>query len=617
MRLLNFKAKNLFSLGEIDLDLSNRGLLLVTGHSLDEGGANGSGKSSISNKGILWTLFGSTASGDKADAAINRFAEEDATCCGSLDVESNDGSKFRIIRSRNPNRLTIIDVASGEDVSAKTEKDTQELVHRILGRTRDTFLQTDFFGQGKAANFLDLTPKAQVEVLEEILPIDQVNQLAESAKKNLAKINVIITSINRQISEVTGKLLEAQKSERTLSTSVDEWEAQHYARLATLREKITQEEASDQTLSTIAAIRAKIADLPSRSTLEEDLATAKENEKSYLVGLTSWRESLQAWVNEKSKIVAVPKPVSPKACPTCKSKMSDETFQVLQHRYNEYTDTLKKYDRQITEINNEIQRLDSFYQTIKNYLTKVQNQLDTLTSLEYQIEQINNSRNSNRLSGLKQELELVEAEINPYTAMYSESTKNVNSLVSNLTHQKSRLEEVEKDKAALEFWQAAFSKDLKNEMLNLACPFLQEKAKIHLEGLGNGQIKVQVSTTKTLKSNENRSEFSVTVFSTTGGATYDSLSGGEKQMANFAVGLALADLAELQVDGPSRFMVLDEPFTMLDARNSENLVSYLNSYLADKKETILLVSNEESLKALVPNRIHVVKENGVTRLESP
>jgi DNA repair exonuclease SbcCD ATPase subunit len=187
-------------------------------------------------------------------------------------------------------------------------------------------------------------------------------------------------------------------------------------------------------------------------------------------------------------------------------------------------------------------------------------------------------------------------------------------VVSSLSHQKSRLDELLNDQKSLDFWQQAFSKELKNEFLNQVCPFLEQKANIHLGGMGNGQLKVKVSTKKLLKTGDDRSEFSIGVCSDTGGSSYDALSGGEKQMANFAVGLALSDLAEIQVDGPSYFMVLDEPFMALDARNSENLVNYLNTYLQSKKETILLVSNEESLKSLIPNSILVTKDNGVSCL---
>jgi DNA repair exonuclease SbcCD ATPase subunit len=177
------------------------------------------------------------------------------------------------------------------------------------------------------------------------------------------------------------------------------------------------------------------------------------------------------------------------------------------------------------------------------------------------------------------------------------------------------LVEIGNDRHALEFWRDAFGKELKNEFINQVCPFLERRANDHLEGLGNSQIKVSVSTRKVLKSAEDRSEFTITASSSSGGSSYESLSGGERQIVNFAVGLSLADLAELQTDGPSYFMVLDEPFMALDARNSENLVNYLNRYLGSKKETILLVSNEENLKNLIPNRVNVVKEHGISRLE--
>jgi DNA repair exonuclease SbcCD ATPase subunit len=615
MRLLNFKATNLFSLGEVDLDLDKRGLLLVTGHSIDEGGANGSGKSSISNKGVLWTLYGSTASGDKADAVINRFAEADATCSGSLDVESGNGGKFRIVRSRRPNRLTLTDLATGQDISCKLEKDTQELINEILGRTKETFMQTDFFGQGKAANFLDLTPKAQVELLETILPFDQINELADVTKKNLGRLNVIAASVDKGIAEANGKLLEAQKAERQLSGSVDVWETKHYATMDKLKADIEQEAATDRIAETIRGIQSEVASMPTREEIYAKKQEIKLVFSTYNMAIKSYEDSEQAWNLFKDSIVRHPKPPSSPNCPTCGVLTSMDKFAKMVSDYEEMKlrlveaeEGLKNCRDQLSDMRQQTRKLDSEITECQQLVTRHE-QIDT------QLARLEADRATNKLAILKENLLSVEADTNPYVSMHSKAMKNVSLLVSSLSHQKHRIEAVENDKRALEFWQTAFTKELKNEFIKQVCPFLQEKATIHLEGLGNGQIKVQVSTTKTLKSNEDRSEFSISVASTTGGATYDALSGGEKQMANFAFGLALADLAELQVDGPSYFMVLDEPFVSLDARNSENLVAYLSSYLSGKKETILLVSNEESLKSLVPNKIQVIKENGITRLE--
>jgi ABC-type dipeptide/oligopeptide/nickel transport system ATPase subunit len=85
-------------------------------------------------------------------------------------------------------------------------------------------------------------------------------------------------------------------------------------------------------------------------------------------------------------------------------------------------------------------------------------------------------------------------------------------------------------------------------------------------------------------------------------------------MASFAAGLGLADLASTQSIGESSFLILDEPFSQLDARNSEAIVSYLTGDLSKERSTILLVSNDDTLMSLVPNRVHVVKEKGVSKI---
>jgi DNA repair exonuclease SbcCD ATPase subunit len=143
---------------------------------------------------------------------------------------------------------------------------------------------------------------------------------------------------------------------------------------------------------------------------------------------------------------------------------------------------------------------------------------------------------------------------------------------------------------------------------------LTERANYHLQALNNSQITVNFSTTAQLKDSSIKEEFSSTALSSTGGGTYFLLSGGEQQMVDFSVGLALADLAATQVKSRSNLLILDEPFVGLDDRNSESIISYLKEELAKIKSTIFLVSNEETLKGLVPNRVLVEKDNGISKI---
>ena len=153
---------------------------------------------------------------------------------------------------------------------------------------------------------------------------------------------------------------------------------------------------------------------------------------------------------------------------------------------------------------------------------------------------------------------------------------------------------------------------MKNWLLQKVCPYLDQQTAKHLQGLGNSQLQVSFSTAKLLKSDEEISQFNVTVSSKTGGSVYKSLSGGEKELVSLAVGLALADLAETQVEGKSKFLILDEPLNYLGPNNAERVVTYLTSELTKHRETILFISNDENLKALVPNRIHVEKMDGIS-----
>ena len=101
MRLLSLKAAKIFSLAArtTEVNLDHRGLVLITGHSYDEGSANGSGKSTVANKAIVWTLFGQTAGGTKGDAVVNRHLGGTGSW-GEVIFEDDHGERYRVTRQR-------------------------------------------------------------------------------------------------------------------------------------------------------------------------------------------------------------------------------------------------------------------------------------------------------------------------------------------------------------------------------------------------------------------------------------------------------------------------------------------------------------------------------------
>ena len=107
MKILSVKAHNVFSIGDTELDLRDRGLVLVTGWSEDEKNGNMAGKSSLANRAPVWGLYGRTVDGIKADAVCNTSITPIKHCAVTVHFEGIDGKAYRIYRARKPNCLKL------------------------------------------------------------------------------------------------------------------------------------------------------------------------------------------------------------------------------------------------------------------------------------------------------------------------------------------------------------------------------------------------------------------------------------------------------------------------------------------------------------------------------
>ena len=227
MKLLSLEAQNIFSLGHVKLDLADRGLTLVTGWSFDDNNGNMAGKSSLTSRAIVWCLYGKTVDGVRADAVINT-STDGKPCCAEIYFEDIDGTWYYIRRSRNPNTLKfkqslsppVGGVANWIELSKRNEKETQELINKALGRDHKTFIQSDFFGQGRERSFLSLAGSEQRAVVEEILPLTSLDRWQENAKEHLAEAELNVTDTILEI-KLAGERINA------LNTKVEEIGAQH------------------------------------------------------------------------------------------------------------------------------------------------------------------------------------------------------------------------------------------------------------------------------------------------------------------------------------------------------------------------------------------------------
>jgi DNA repair exonuclease SbcCD ATPase subunit len=625
VKLLGVEWDNLFCLGKGSEDLESRGLTLVTGFSHDEGGANGSGKSSFANKAVLWTMFGETAGGLRADAVVNRHGKK--SCKGRLLFESDDGEKYAIER-RRPAKLSLFKGTT--DISAHTAKETQLLIDSLLGFDFDTFVQTSVFGQGRHAHYPSLSPQQRKEVLENILPMEEADQWANFTDKAIKELTPKIALVAADIVAAETNLTAIQ---RQMQISSHEGEAFEAARAHKI------EKAEEQIKQTEAVFQCELDGLSVATSMHEETDIEALTNQMELITMESgtWdhyvqeadkktleaSNSLAQWAN-KIRLITAEKDdlMGATACVACNrpydndsAKLAADRLEALIEEQAEAQAAAKAGHTAHDYWYAEKHKWEQQIQSAKLKAFALEQQIEECRGLEQARERIE-SKMQIQTAGYQARLDFAKNEENPYVAIYERHASEEDGAKALLTEAETCSAKLIEELDHLKYWKQVYGKDLKLKLFEDACPFLDSRTAYHLSALKNSQIHCEFSTIKRMATGATKEEFDVVVWSETGGRGFDSLSGGEQQMVSFAIGLSLADLASRVGGAESGFLVLDEPFTELDERNAEAVIEYLTAEVENGRDTVLLISNEESLKGLIQNRIHVVKKGGISNVQA-
>jgi DNA repair exonuclease SbcCD ATPase subunit len=625
MKLLSLKFKNLFSLGEGEINLQGRGLTLVTGYSEDEHSSNGAGKSSLANKAILWTLFGETAGGLRADAVLNRHGKR--KCFGEIEFEGADGEVYKIRRER-PAKLSLFKGVT--DISAHTAKATQSTVDRVLGFDFRTFVQTSFFGQGRGVPYPSLPPKEQKAVLEQILPMEEVDRWAVYADKQLKELRPKLNESELGIRELQGRLAALEGQKVRAETDGIEFEEGRTTRrhnaeshLVLVKKDFKPEwdllEADRASLegTTKDSLGIDLVSLDMR--IEEvaaSLSKAQETVRECNLSHSLWEAKFQSLTAGRRAINAESQ------CPVCKRDYDATTQTAVKEKAEQLDEQIKDSVQVLascSEVSGHYIAEEQSLSKQRTELLRGRQDLERKLNLTGRLEQrteIIRAKQEAAEAGARERLATVDNEKNPHGEIFKRLKGEVSQLGGALHGMHKDLATLREEVEHLAYWKDVYGKELKLKLFEDACPFLDARTEYHLGRLQNAQMHCEFSTVKRLADGSAKEEFTVHVWSETGGKGFDSLSGGEQQMVSFAVGLSLADLASRVAGASSGFLILDEPFTELDERNGEAVVEYLTSEVEGGRDTVLLISNEESLKGLIPNRIHVTKSRGISNVSS-
>lgn len=253
------KARNFLCFEELDVDLGEPGITVVTGVNLDRPGkSNGAGKTSLLNA-LPVALFGRTFKGQQADAWATRGRKRAMV---SAELELPGGGILRAERKRLPSSTRLY--LNDDEISAGgKQRDVAGDIERFAGYSWDTFAATVFLSQEEIGAFLWGTPKQRHELAARLQNIDRFEAARDAAAANVRRAE---REAEEQASEVSDAIAALQAFEEAAGAAAEleraqDVERQWERRVAELRAAVPPEPDRTALDAANAAVRAAQNDL--------------------------------------------------------------------------------------------------------------------------------------------------------------------------------------------------------------------------------------------------------------------------------------------------------------------------------------------------------------------
>lgn len=638
MEFISLQAQNFCTLGDITLPLNQTGLVLVTGINKDAPKANnnGSGKSSIFDA-ICWCLWGETTRGLSGDEVVNLAVGKD--CKVALTFE-DEGNTYVISRHRKDSRISkpndIIIMCNGQPLATKSSmKSMQEVIDRIVGFDFHTFCAM-MPGTGvKATHMTDIQIKA---LLESLLHTEHLSVAYDAARTRAKELDNQISTYALDSKRLQNELRMVDDELEKLKSLQDSFEhtkqqevQQHEERLKTLQAEIDDIEAQlgelDNLKVEIATFTAELEQLQEQKTAlqaaENRRIDASNNKMQALISKEKVIQNQIYTLTIDLQNIAALGP----SCDSCKQDIpSDHKDSILQDRQTQLTkltSDLANVEADIKTVNDEhIHARSAFIEdkkSIESMITIKDNaqQVLRLRMSELVTQQRLKARAEEEKKRTEIALAAVKAKTADFESLISGKLDRKEEILNSIHNLNESTASLESEKKLCDFWVNGFSPaGLRSFMLDYVTPILNDRAEFYSNLLTGDEMEIKFSTKTQLKNGETRDKFQIQVKQKHGADLYKGTSTGEKARADLVISMTLGDLAAFRTAKQLPWRFLDEPFESIDDAGIDAIVRLLNDQ-KERYKTVFVVTHKSSLKQLLSTQqITVIKENGISRVET-
>jgi len=593
------------SLGRVKFQLDQGGLWYVEGINRDDPyDANGVGKSTI-HEAIYWCLTGKSLRKYTGDEVIHWDHDY---CNVKLWLRIGD-EKYWIFRSRkDPDDGTTVllwkDSEDGMvDISARLKSDTDKKIADLLGRSTTVLQHSVFLTSGLSHKFTSLTYPDRIRLIEEITDVgvfasagalvkkdtDKISSEWMRTQGSLSSLRETVASSEARISEIDAQIKVVRGTKGPIINAKQRDLKENAEELRSLQVRFEEAELElSQTLPKVNSVELKL------KALQQPLLQAAEQTRSI-------ETSIGILSNQVAEIRAL---IERGHCPECGQEIA------------EGAPVRRSLDERVAELEDLESRLAPSREKYEKLRTR-QTQLQEYQE-RYREEAAEQSEEVNRLRRnisdlqmkdleLKEELEQLGRETQDLRSAREERLSTIKSTQAEIARLEDLLEKQSYSHEVLEWLSEAFhTTGIRADLLfQVSLPFLNSRLVEYSQKLGQ-PCHLDYRETK---SGDLEEKIEVVLPRS---RPYKGLSRGEKMMVDLSIQCALNDLAVATGGSHVNLLICDEVIDPIDETTLASFVDILESK-ADQM-TIFLMAHRPFLDSILPNKLTLVKEDGVTRL---
>jgi len=586
--------RRFMSFGDDDtaLDIGDLGPCLIVGEIAKEGEeepvsermqrskrSNGAGKSALTNA-LLWCMFGRTMHEvQPGDDVINWHIGGPCTVSTTL----RNGDVVTRSRSKGSTDLSVVGEHESMFATRSTPQNEQKKLAKLYGLDWEIFCSSVFCTQfGKP--WLDLADTTRKQIIERVLHVDRFSCYAGVAKEFISKVDGEQKTIRSKYESLKESVVTVQQDIATEEERADEFERSRNAKQEADSKEVERLKRERDNIPVI-----DLGKLETQWGIIDKLGTARGQ---FVTEANAVAVDIQVLTREIQSLAADIADWQARGGTTCVAcdqtitvgYVSDEKIAPRRQRLDEKQVSVSKLREKKTGILDKAKLID--VELVKH-------------SPEYSLKE------ANALMGRRQHLDKTAkdtaaravdrgTEVNPHLTRIEELKKRLDKTNEDLKEFQATVAQYDYISRHYSYIHRKYNdrREAKSHVVAEYLPFFNGRLRHYL---GRFELDVGVELTEALAIKTNKWK-------------HKYLSGGERNSVNMAFMFSMFDLHEELYGRQCNVMVLDEVDGRLDEANVENFVDIVTNDIAQKVETILVISHRNLMRDLFPHQITVRRD---------